>query len=165
MLRAGHADAGADHHEVVAAGHAQPLDGVAQVPARLQRLLGREVRQQHADLVATHAADHVERPHRVTAGAGERAQHGVARRLPERLVDQPQPVHVDHREAQLVAVPDGAQELVLGLLLPRLRREQAGELIAGGQLLEPRQQLGVVPDVVQREGVPHHSARRGCAPA
>ena len=97
------ADAGADLHRVRAPLEAQVVDRLAQRVGDAQRLFRRAVLEQHAELVAAEAREHVVRAHARLQQPGDLAQQLVAGRVAAGVVDDLElvEVDVDHRVAHM----------------------------------------------------------------
>ena len=103
----GERDADARPHVLLAAAHGdrggKRLDEALDEPQRV--VLAVDVLVQHDELVAADAGDRVARAQRLAQALGDGAQQGVARLVPEGVVDQLEAVEVDEQDrGQLAAL-------------------------------------------------------------
>ena len=104
-------DAAATEHE------AQAIDRVFQRSRLGTRVSLTEIPQQHRELVAAEAADHVGGTYLVRYRGNDRLQHLVAGRVPEGIVDRLEAVDVEHdqRAGRLIALDEGERPGELAL--------------------------------------------------
>lgn len=81
-----------------------------------RRPFRRRLRQQHRELLAAHAPDHVVRAHGGAEHLGDRPRHLVARAVTVRVVDPLEVVDVDQEQRQLTTATVGPRRLAFRLI-------------------------------------------------
>ena len=104
--------------------------------AHRTRLLLVGVRKHHAELVTAQPREQVTVTQRPAAEARDRAQHVVADRMPEHVVDRLEPVEVEEQHRERPAVAARTRELAPQRVIERAAVGDAGELVAASQTAE-----------------------------
>ena len=105
------------------------------------RLGGLGHRQDHQELVAAQAADHVERAALLAEDAGDLDEQTVARGVPHGVVHHLEAVQVQQQDARVQLVAEAAGDLGREPLLQRAAVVEAGQLVGGGGAVELLDQL------------------------
>ena len=113
-----------------------------------------DVAAQHHELVAGEPADHVAAPDGRLEPLGQSQEHLVAAGVPERVVDQLEPVEVDEQDGQVGAALHRHQQLPLELVVEEGPVAQPGQRVVVGQPVELG--LGRLPVGHVGERADHH---------
>ncbi len=151
-----HADAHAQLEGVVVPHEAEILDRLAQVVGDQHGLVGRAVRQQHAELVAAEPGQDVAVAHLGLQHLGQQLQQHVAGAVAAGVVDDLELVEVHVQQRVHVAVVLGRVQRDGDLVLELVPVDQAGQHVVGGVPRQLLGQLALVADVAEH----HHRAQQ-----
>ncbi len=116
---------------------------------------------QQAELLATEARDQVFLARVLGDRRGHRAQRVIAGLVAMGIVDVLEVVDIDHRHRHLLTIQVQLRQLALALFQEAAAIGQAGQEIAGGQVLQGADQLQLVH--VLRDAAEELLAREGLA--
>ncbi len=147
-IEGGDTGAGRDVDDLVAERRRVPAQRLHQLARDHRRLLDGHLGQQHRELVAAEARQHVGVPGAGPQRRGDALQHVVAGAVPERVVDILEVVEVEHDDCAAEGIAARSLDLPVELLLEAPPVEGAGEEVVVGQVDELALELLAVGDVL-----------------